>query len=110
MQAAAGQIIPEGAGLVEPEVPRARSPASPSSREGASEAPAPWLTVGCWATALGRSRFYTARARGPTTTAVPKEPLRLGIEVTKNPDFLCVIEGTNYLSSGKRAFCRCSKC
>lgn len=69
---------------MEPEIPRAPSSASPSSREGAAEAPAPWLKVGCWATASGRSRFYTARARGPTTTAVPKEPLRLGIEVRES--------------------------
>lgn len=29
---------------------------------------------------------------GPTTTAVPREPLQLGIEVEVSVDFLCVVE------------------
>lgn len=80
-RAAAGGTVLRGRGSVEPEAPRTPRPASSSSRAGASEAPAPWLPVGCWVTASRRSRVHPEKARGPTTTAVPKKPQRLGIEV-----------------------------
>lgn len=91
---AANRSLPEGAGLSEVGGSLFAPPLFPGKLTGVVRSACAWLSVGCLVTASGRSAFPTAKAQGYTTTAVPKEPLRLGIEVK---EILCVIECTDKL-------------